>query len=329
MADHAIDDGENDIFVYTGGQVPQHLKNIITHARIDESITEIDDRAFQNCPNLQSVDFHPGIEKIGKAAFKKCSRLRSIKLAGVKTIGIQAFAHSGLRDVEFGKELRSIAAYAFYRCKYIQSLDISFVKEVGKGAFEDCVGLTYAALGDKLERIKGSAFAGCTRLRFITLPIKDGLLIKDYAFNCTDLERVDLVGSVHKIVSSLHVESWRVEMNAEIHHINKVLPTSYSLMKTLVIRQWIQSVTRRFRYFKVQHSAILKEAMTLLELALWKAKLDEKVDFIINDNSLETKLLQLSIIESDDTKRECRITCGADIVIKNVLPFLTLPSETS
>ena len=118
-------------------------------------------------------------------------------------------------------------------------------------------------------------------------------------------------------------------MNADIHRINKVLPESYSGMKTRVIQQWVQSVTRRLGHFKVQHSAIMKEAMTLLELALWKAKLDEKVDSIINDDSLETKLLQLSIIEDEGTRRECRITCGADIVIKNVLPFLTLPSQTS
>jgi hypothetical protein len=164
------------------------------------------------------------------------------------------------------------------------------------------------------------------------LPIKDGLLIKDYAFNCPNLERVDLAVGGYKIVSSLHLESWRVEMNAEIQRINKVLATTYSPnsgVKTRVIQQWVQLVARRFGYFKVQHYRLLVEAMTLLELALWKAKLDEKVDSIINDDSLETKLSQLSIINDDGARRECRITRGADIVIKNVLHFLTLPYQTS
>ena len=329
MAGHVADDGGNDIYVYRGGRVPQHLKNIITHARIDESITDIDDEAFRNCPNLQSVDFHPGVKKIGKAAFMRCSRLRSIKLTGVKLIYLKAFWKcSALANVEFGNELRNIGSYAFYGCVNIESLDISSVRAIEGGAFQECVGLTYVAFGDKLERIKGFSFEGCTRLRFITLPLKDGV-IKDSAFNCQHLERVDLAGSVHKIVSSLHLESWRVEMNAEIHHINKVLPATYSGMKTRVIQQWVQLVARRFGYFKVQHYRLLVEAMTLLELALWKAKLDEKVDSIINDDSLETKLLQLSITNGEDARRECRITCGADVVIKNVLPFLTLPSQTS
>ena len=329
MADHAVDDGGNDIFVYTGGRVPQHLKNIITHARIDESITEVDDEAFRNCPNLQSVEFHPGVKKIGMAAFMRCSRLRSIKLTGVKLIYLKAFWKcSALANVEFGNELRNIGSYAFYGCVNIESLDISSVRAIEGGAFQDCMGLTYAAFGDKLERIKGLSFDGCTRLKFITLPLRDRV-IKNSAFNCTNLERVDLAGNVHKIVSSLHLESWRVEMNAEIQRINKVLPTTYSGVKTRVMQQWIQLVAHRFGYLKVQHYRLLVEAMTLLELALWKAKLDEKVDSIINDDSLETKLLQLSIIEDHGTRRECRITCGADIVIKNVLPFLTLPSQTS
>lgn len=330
MADHAADDGGNDIFVYTGRQVPRHLKNIITHARIDESITKIDDRAFKNCPNLQSVVCHPGVERIGKSAFKNCRRLMSIKLLWVKKIGTGAFWNcSALANVEFGNELRSIGECAFCMCVNILSLDLPFFKVVNRGAFRECVGLTYAVFGDKLERINGGALACCTRLRFITLPIKDRLVIIDGAFNnCPDLERVDIPVAVHKIVSSLHLESWRVEMNEEIQRINKVLPTTYSEMKTRVIQQWIHLVTRRFGYFKVQHYRLLVEAMTLLELALWKAKLDEKVDSIDND-SVEKKLLQLSIIEDHDTRRECRITCGTDIVIKNVLPFLTLPSQMS
>ena len=41
-------DRDNDIiFVYIGGgRVPEHLREIITHARIDKSVREIDDEAF-------------------------------------------------------------------------------------------------------------------------------------------------------------------------------------------------------------------------------------------------------------------------------------------
>ena len=47
--------------------------------------------------------------------------------------------------------------------------------------------------------------------------------------------------------------------------------------------------------------------MAVVELALWEAKLDkDKKDDI------------------ECARNEARVTCGADIVIKNVLPFLLL-----
>ncbi len=60
--------------------------------------------------------------------------------------------------------------------------------------------------------------------------------------------------------------------------------------------------------------------MAQLELAIWKAKLDEK-----EDNSfvqVQTKRAKIAIVEA--MRKEKRITSGASIVIKNVLPFLKL-----
>ena len=74
MADHADDDVDNNniIYIYTGGRVPQHLKNIITHAIIDKSVREIDDEAFYNCPNLLDVKGHDGVETVRKWVFCSC-----------------------------------------------------------------------------------------------------------------------------------------------------------------------------------------------------------------------------------------------------------------
>ena len=59
-------------------------------------------------------------------------------------------------------------------------------------------------------------------------------------------------------------------MNAEIDRINSDLDGN---QKTRAIRQWIESVLERLNHHKTEHKASVKEAMTLLELALWKAKL--------------------------------------------------------
>jgi hypothetical protein len=55
---------------------------------------------------------------------------------------------------------------------------------------------------------------------------------------------------------------------------------------------------------------------TQLELAVWKAKLDAREERC----SLEGR----ARVDIESMRRERRITSGADIIIRNVLPFLKL-----
>jgi len=70
--------------------------------------------------------------------------------------------------------------------------------------------------------------------------------------------------------------------------------------------------------YRTRHYIVVKEAMTLLELALWKAKLDGSRK---EDSLKEPKTKRAKI---DTSRQERRVTCGAAIIIKNVLPFLQL-----
>ena len=138
--------------------------------------------------------------------------------------------------------------------------------------------------------------------------------------DCDELARVCLVGGIHKTISSLHLESWRIEMNDEINMINRALPTlNAEGIQTDGIKQWIQSVLRLINHLRTEHDRLLKEAMMLLELALWKAKLlpGNEVD-VLGSKSKKAK------IDYDGIRQEQRITSGANIIIKNVLPFLKL-----
>ena len=72
-------------------------------------------------------------------------------------------------------------------------------------------------------------------------------------------------------------------------------------------------------HYKVEHNRLLKEHMTQLELAVWKTKLDEK-----EDKSTQKVQAKRAKIDKERAREEKRITSGADIIIKNVLPFLKL-----
>jgi hypothetical protein len=79
-------------------------------------------------------------------------------------------------------------------------------------------------------------------------------------------------------------------------------------------------------YFKLATFERL-ESMSLLELALWKIKMDG-CKFVYDtdherDEGSSPKRSRLDKLQSDGVDRQnCRINSGADVVISNVLPFL-------
>jgi hypothetical protein len=203
-------------------------------------------------------------------------------------------------------------------------------------------GVEDAEFGEDLEAIGSGAFRD-SKLRRIAIPLKDGLFKENGVdgnytqfHDCPNLRTVELVGGIHKTVASLPLESWRNEMNEEIQRINQIIfpfndhPDHEKASKVV---EWVQSINMNIDSFKAEHRALLKEATTLLELALWKAKLDLGEE--MNDSKVggeketdfeEVKLLTKKVkMDPKSSKRQgARVTCSADVVIKNVMPFLML-----
>jgi hypothetical protein len=315
-----------DIFVYNG---EQEVPADVTHVIIDRSVKIIPREAFLHRRKLVYVEYHDGVEKIEVGDFQGCHSLRGIKLLGVVEVGFLAFKYcSALTDVEFGDKLETIGGNAFSNCHSLGNIKIPTVKDIGYYAFCDCSQLTDVEL-PAVETIGVSAFLRCRSLRRIAIPLKDNIfpphpfLQRYNQFDhCDNLTTVDLVGGIHNTISSLLLESWRNEMNEEIDRINQVLPNTDVDDKTDEIRLWIRSVINRLEHYKAEHCALLKEDMTQLELALWKAKLDDKDDD--HSNLTVQAKAKKAKIDVESVRKERRITSGASIVIKNVLPFLKL-----
>ena len=190
-------------------------------------------------------------------------------------------------------------------------------------------------MSEDLERIELEAFGDCPRLRRIVIPLKDNLLSDGLFDECGNLSQVDLVGGIHKTIESLLLERWRNEMKDEIGSINQVLPNTPTDEKTAAIRRWIEGVIQRIDHYKSEHYALLKDNMTQLELALWKAKLHEMEgeDFSLSFDLRvlsEEKMTFLEFArwkarvdeEFANARHEACVTCGADSIIPLVLPFL-------
>ena len=331
MADQAV---ESEVYVYRGGRAPQH----ITHAIIDKSVTEIDDSAFSGNTNLRSVKTHDGLKTIlGVETFYGCTSLTHIDISSVEEIECWVFQGAGLIEVDCDS-LLEVGRSAFEDCQSLRRISLPRVKVIWEWAFHDTA-LTEVELPE-VEKIKHNAFHSNKSLWRIAIPLNPNLFdltredftwdeledgidpedLKDTVFDgCDNLVQVDLVGGIHETVSSLHLESWRNEMNNEINKINQVLPRIAPDEKTVTIRWWMGSVSSKVEHYKGEHRRVLKETATILELYLWKVNLLEE-----NEEESHKPKSKRAKIDVERARKEKRIRSGADIVIKNVLPFLEL-----
>ncbi len=315
----------NVVFVYMGGD--QEVPTDVTHVRVHKSVKIITANLFQNCYHLMSIEMHDGVEIIKEYAFSHCCSLRGIKLPGVRVIEKGVFYQcNALADVDFGNnnKLETIGEGAFDGCYALTTIEIPKVRVIEGWAFYGCKQLTAAKFSEDLQTIGPRSFEDCECLQRITIPLKVKMFGIDPIFHdCYELSQVNVVGGIHKTISSLLLQSWRNEMNDEIDRINQVLPNTGRYEKTAAIRRWNTRVLERIEHYKSEHYALLKEDMTQLELALWKANLHNEEE-MEEAREQPTKKAKIDRKTENARRQEQRITSGASIVIKNVLPFLKL-----
>eukprot|EP00984_Skeletonema_dohrnii_P002374 scaffold826_cov87-Skeletonema_dohrnii-CCMP3373.AAC.4 len=285
----------DEYYMYTGGVVPPD----VTRVRIDKSVSVITVRAFRGHQNIREVVFHDGVKKVEEFAFYNCPSLRRVIMPGVKEVDQEAFDYcSALTNVECGK-LEIIGVAAFGSCKSLRSINLPSAKIVMEGAFADCKALTKVTFGDKLELIRAGVFSGCTSLERITIPLKDGTITDDDVFQgCRNLKYVDLVevAILHETIAALQMEEWKHEMNEEIVSINQILPTTPA--GNVYSQEDVGGKGREVRLWirSVLHKIVYYKAQHQSHL-----------------NEAATTL---------------QLALPSDIVCKNVLPFLELPSYT-
>lgn len=86
-------------------------------------VKNIKTRAFENCYNLENVNFDTGLKYIGFAAFKNCTRLKTLKFPNtLKYIGGMAFRNCfSLENIYLEKGIENIENI-FYDCRNLKNI---------------------------------------------------------------------------------------------------------------------------------------------------------------------------------------------------------------
>ena len=170
---------------------------------IPEGVMSIDKRAFQGCTSLVSIVIPDSVMTIGDSAFEQCTSLASIVVPDsfIMTIGDRAFEQcTSLSSIVIPKGIASIGKYAFYGCTSLASIVIpDSVTTIGERAFQGCTSVPSIMIPDNVMTIGNGTFEQCTSLVLIVIPERV-TTIGNYAFyGCTTLASTVIPDSVTAI----------------------------------------------------------------------------------------------------------------------------------
>eukprot|EP00980_Cylindrotheca_fusiformis_P011373 scaffold2638_cov114-Cylindrotheca_fusiformis.AAC.1 len=312
------------------------------------TVTKIQRGAFQGCFALLSVQLSEGLVTIEDKAFYDCYYLRNVAIPkSVTEIGECAFENLKLNKVATPGDLTTALKKRFERlpihelCYYEQ--DLSGWQEHAKNvvAEYDVTGSQVDMFGmTPLHIAVLSAHPNVELIRLLLQEFPESMLMKDEWGNAplTCAVQADAPVDVVKLL----VQAQEQRFPKEIPYWKGIMVASNKLaspelskylmfcsiaerLESLKLPAWRQAVLdmidtipddksqRKSKTLAIEKKVMWyewKEKLSILEMALWQAKLRD-----LNE------VAPPSSMDAADRLR-CRVQCGDQVVIPNVLPFL-------
>ena len=213
------------------------IPEIVSYHRRKLSVTEVDYRAFDNCPELTelvvpktvtyipSISGSPKVECVTVAEENPYYRSLDGVLYGQERYGRREKgeysellyyppAHPGEHFVipEF---VESIAAFAFSNCQKLKSVVLADkVTSICEGAFQNCINLKSITWGVSLRFIWGKAFENCTALKSIVFPDSIEDVSSDAFRGCVNISSITFAKGKYFDLDSLPKEFFPWGQNA-------------------------------------------------------------------------------------------------------------------
>lgn len=167
---------------------------------LGKSVTEFGRRAFSGCVSLAHVTLPPKLTALPDGVFGYCESIREMDLPPLVTsIGVRAFADSGIKRVSFGKKLKSIGAYAFAMTLLDTVVIPQNTTEFGEGAFMSCLRLRSASVKSAAKELPTYMFANCSALTELALEKHVTSLGESFMANCSSLGTLKLPAALEEV----------------------------------------------------------------------------------------------------------------------------------
>ena len=156
-----------------------------SYINIPDTVTTIEDNAFQYCSYLKEVNLPNSITSIGESAFLGCSSLTSFTVPNSidKIPDYCFYGCTNLSQLNMPQTVTEIGKWCFYNCTALN--DISFSKSlkiIGEGAFYNCSSLEELYLYENIQALNKQAFSGCNNLSKVTILNEDTWFYTDFYY---------------------------------------------------------------------------------------------------------------------------------------------------
>ena len=274
-------------------------------------------------PN-QAMDWDKMVETLCRAGgvARYCQRVAGASLDVIKRLLQIHQTFFSEQSVNWQKAARELTIRVLVTCDYSEfdDDDDSGANEEVDWVFEDFVAMMEALVAHKvhqeliqcLQDIQQKFFPNQndSRLQLVcedlVKPLTgwwmpqstyDSTLWFQFLAKCSIAERLNVIG----------VRKWRLRVKKMVEDISSDNNDWDS--KEHTFKSYFDTVHSKLVTYEAEYQ-LLKETAFLLELVIWKSKIDESMYGHLDDDS------------AADLRGQCRINCGADIIIPNVLPYL-------
>lgn len=178
-------DSKGHVTAYSGTEsvltVPDTISGI--------TVTGIGESAFENNTRICKITLPETCTYIDNYAFKNCSNLNTINAPGVTTVKKDAFWRCRKLDYVNMPELTKLSQRCFMSCGELNNLPVENFTLIPQYAFSGCK-FTYITFPN-VTTIYNDAFSNCRNLVEISLPsLQDGCLYERVFSGCVKLEKV-------------------------------------------------------------------------------------------------------------------------------------------
>lgn len=189
--------------------IPEGVKTIQSNAcrelvdleevKLPTTLVEIGQGAFADCEELKSVEINSNIDLINDRAFENCYNLQDFNCKHITNLGNEVFANcEELKNIQI--EYDNIGFGVFKNCSSLIDVSLMGQKvEIGQTMFSGCRALLSINTINGITKIGDNAFEDCKSL--LNLPINSSVIAEKNAFADSNIIGVDIVDKASNISS--------------------------------------------------------------------------------------------------------------------------------